>query len=331
MNISETIRGLKQEHARDFDVVASPSSIDIDKNGRLIYQGTAYSFTRLSYRQWCNKIGVPHKFLASCPRGDGLATQKAIFDHFRQTHDSDVMFRLRRGTTETPNTVRAVLPGAYNIFDNDELLERLDGFIKESNMIVEDVKVKDGNLDLRLLYPKTIDIGKFNGEPDTHKFGYFLRNSEVGAIPDVRGNFLVYRNACTNGLVFSNKLLGRNNKRPLLSTSHVREAIDLIADLETSFITFENMAPRAKDALEQAQGNQLTLPQAERELNSLLDKLNIGEAFDASVAREFRKAPVFTRFGIAQALTASVRTAPVRTRSTVELAAGDYILSTIKR
>lgn len=317
---------LKKDQRDDIDVQVAPAHVEFDAQGRLIYGGIAHSFTDRAFRQWCSKIGIPANFVAQCPTGTGPASRKAIIDHFRATHTGEVLLRLRRGAR---NVVRAVLSATYQVFDNNTVLQRLAPLIKESGLIIEDVVTKDGNIDIRILYPETVNIGKLStGEPDIHKFGYFIRNSEVGAYPDVRGNFLVYRSACTNGMVFSNQLLGRHKKQPLLTCSHSgRSDIDLATDFETSFVRFQEMSPKAKTALEEAQGQTLSVNDAERELDRVLDRINGSARFDEEVAKQFRREPIFTRFGIAQALTAAVRQAPSRLRALVEETAGSYILS----
>lgn len=329
-DLKAIVRSLKEERRHDIDVVLAPCNVDIDDKGRLVHEGRTYAFTPRSYKQWCRKVGVPDDFMRRCPSGTGAASKKAIFDHFKASKDKSVMVRLRPGKER--NVVRAVLPGNYAAYDNAELLTRLATFAGETGMNVEQFAISGGDAQVRLTHPKRVNIGRMpDGTPDEHRFGYVFRNSEVGSYPDVRGQFLTYRLACTNGAIMSSALMGDRKGRPLLSFRHTNHDVNaFITGLETSFVTFTNMVPRAKDAIEKAQATLLSKQQVENQLNKLLARLNIGDAFDSNVVKEFRREPIMSRFGVVQALTAAARACHPDERALVEEIAGDYVLSTVQ-
>lgn len=328
--VKQLISDIRKAATDYVDVEVPVGSVDVTSGGRLNFAGVAYAFTSHSYRQWCSRLGIPARFAQKLPHGEGVrASQQAVFDHLKANVVGDVVVRLDR----TKKIVRAVLPARYQVFDNDEVLTRLLPFMKETGMVIEDIAHQDGNLNARILHPSVAAIGKLpDGSPDIHKFGYVIRNSEIGTLSDVRAEFLVYRNACTNGMVFSSALLGQRKKQSLLSCSHLSKTeMDLAADLEVSFHRFETMVPRAQTALGDAQGVVLGQEEAERELNRVLDDVNMTSKFDDAVVRELRREPVFTRFGIAQALTAAARELKGRARLLVESTAGNYILTKPKK
>jgi len=158
-----------------------------------------FRMTDWAATQLCKKINMPYRYYENCPP---LLRQQNVNHWLERKNSKKVMMRLRERNGET--VIRGLLSAQYSRIDNHVLLGIVNDFMELSNHEYEiDVwKPREDSFHLRIIFNNTIRQVGFtpDGQPDIHKIGVHIINSEVGK-SHVRVIPLVYRLVCKNGLM----------------------------------------------------------------------------------------------------------------------------------
>lgn len=159
--------------------------------------------TEWASNQLCQKFGIPFRYFEMCPPN---LQQTNVNYWLEQSSSKNVMIRLRKEkeNAQERDIIRAIVTDKYAKFDNHEILGLVDDYLQQVNepFKVEFAKQNGDNMHLRLTFDRlTTSIGQTpDGQPDIHKVGIHIMNSEVGKSA-VRIMPMVYRLVCTNGLM----------------------------------------------------------------------------------------------------------------------------------
>ena len=217
------------------------------------------------------------------------------------------------GLPEGTPTVRAVLSGRYEPFDDLDLVRAMEGLPRIDQAVVRWADVNDLTTHVRLTWPEDrvqLRVG------DVVERGVHISNSEVGA-RSVRIQPLVFRLVCLNGMLAPSKM-GGYAIRHVGNGDRVRQ---LVAEaVDDVFGATEELIGRFQQALTEA------VAQPVDELTALAKAGSLTEAqFKATLDSYLLEAEP-TRFGIANAVTlaAQGQDDPVQ-RTDMEALAGRYV------
>jgi hypothetical protein len=203
--------------------------------------------------------------------------------------------------------VRAFLTDRFSKFDNLELLDVATPFIEKHNLQLQIGAATDKGLHLRLLHPSAIDLktGLLPTTPpeahivdrnaDVHQFGLHVLNSEIGAY-NLQGDFLVFRQICTNGLVVMFE------KKHLFSHKHIGIEAH---EIRTRFAAgLEEMQDRAGGVFERlSHFAEAALPDPLAVIHRELKANKATDDFINLAFRAYETEPIASKFGLLQAIT----------------------------
>jgi hypothetical protein len=202
--IEHIFKQLEDEAKTKKDFMIHPHDIRMNSEGRLVSRERelTHHTTDWALGQLASKTGVPVRYLRNCPPD----LQAINVNHWLQKFDKDKHnnWLVRTQTGESNGIVRGLLSERYSPFDDHEILGILNQFFGETDANI-DIKWwhrDDTGFHLRIVFDDlTTDVGKLaDGQPDIHKVGLHIENSEVGA-KSIRITPLVYRLICSNGMM----------------------------------------------------------------------------------------------------------------------------------
>ena len=285
--------------------------------------GDKFSWNDYAFGQFCAKIEVPADFVRRSPLS-GPASKKSIVDHWKEQVDGKT-FLMRLHNLDTPDEktgadgyVRAFLTERFSKFDNLELLNVAEPFIESRGLEIQIGHHSDKSFHMRLLDPNVIDVGI--DKPDPHQTGIHVLNSEVGAF-NLQGDFLVYRQICTNGLI------ALFDKKHLFSHKHVGiEAHEIRARFSAGLEMMQDRTQSVVDRLQTLQ--EATIPDPLRELHAKLKANRATDEFINLAFVAYQEEPMTTQYGVIQAITrAAQRLSSFDQRTEMEELAGRLLLA----
>lgn len=145
--------------------------------------------------QFLRRLSIPADFLAD--RCDPDLAQAVVDRFLAKEPPAALLVRLLR--TPAGTVVRAVLPGSWARFDNADMADVAEEVARGRGLRLERYRIEDEAFTCRLLFPEAVEAGR-EDRPDPHRFGLFLRNSEVGCgVTQV--HWTLVREACSNGFL----------------------------------------------------------------------------------------------------------------------------------
>lgn len=148
-----------------------------------------FGFTKYSFSQLCNKIGVPYRYILDKCIGGGftdLAAQNV--NHWLSQYKSGLMFRTYK------DHVRGVLSNLYMTLDTPIILDTLISCMDMSQYRVSGYYISPERVHLRLIQNNRIPI-----EGEDLFYGIQVDSSDVGRSTLIVQVF-VFKQVCTNGL-----------------------------------------------------------------------------------------------------------------------------------
>lgn len=300
-----------------------------------------YSWTDFAFGQFCAFLEIPPDFIRRCPV-NGPSGKKGIVDHWKGGVDGKT-FLLRLYNLDKPDEktgaggyIRGFLTERYSRFDNLELLNVAEPFIKEHQLQIQIGQHTDKSFHMRLLHPKVFDIktGRpvrpedqpppgahvVNQNSDNHQMGLHVGNSEVGAF-NLLGDFVLFRQLCTNGLVV---LFDRKH---LFTHKHVGiEQHEIRTKLQAAL---GEMNDRSDSVIEKVE--MLAAAKLEQPLNELrrqIKALGGTNDFVTLAFQAYEEEPIPSRFGVVQAITRAAQKLPsIDARFKMEQLAGQILLA----
>ena len=306
----ESIRArLVQEASHHEDVIVKGRDIEIRKDGLIQLRGgdgRLFSWNDHAFGQFCAKIGVPADFVRRSPE-DGPASKSSIINHWKEQVDGRA-FTLRLRNLNEPDSrtgahgfVRAFMTDRFSKFDNLEMLDVMEPFIRANDLELQLGAHTDQSFHLRLLSPDFIEMGT-EAKSDPHKVGIHVLNSEIGK-HIFHGDFLVYRQVCTNGLV------SLFDKKHLFHHKHVGvELHEIRTSISAGLEKMQDYTEITVERLKSLKASPVTDP-----LRELHRSLKAGRATDEFVSlamQSYEEEPIPTRFGVIQAITRAAQKLP---------------------
>ena len=277
---------------------------------------TPHAFSQLSSRVGPT-AGTP-AYLRHCP--PRLRTLNMSWWLQHNAPKEDALLRLVHGGyepgagfVEDAPTVRAVLSGRYEPFDDLDLVRALESLPRIDEAVVRWIDVNDMTSHVRLSWPEERVALRVGDEVER---GVHISNSEVGA-RSVRIEPLVYRLVCTNGLIAPRRL-GAHAIRHVGRGDRVRQLVAQAVD--DVFGATEQLVDRFKDALDVAISSPVD------EITAVAKAGQLTEAQFKNLLDSYLLEPEPTRYGITNAVTlaAQGQDDPVA-RTDMETLAGRYV------
>ena len=295
-----------KEAKRDF--VAPTTTIEFDKDGNIqLSDKGKFHANDLFHDQIAAHMNVPKKF----------------YDRMRQTHP-DVLATINNRLLHEKNesrlvrtmdgTARAFLSDKYRRLDNDDIAALVLPYIQENQigLDIESAYVNEKKLFFQIVSKKIegeIRVG------DTLRAGFILSNSEVG-LGALSIRPLIYRLACTNGMIvqdfakrhthlggqltfdadfeiMAQDTIAASNQALMMQ---VRDYLGYVTSQDGFNAMLETIKEKADEEIK-ADPTDVIEALAERNLFSEDEKKNI--------LYGFLKGNDFTRYGLAQAVTAT--------------------------
>lgn len=315
---SSLLRELRTRRKSLEDMVLTMGDISYVEPGIQIGKNV-FKMTPLATRQFCNHLGVPHSFMRKSPN-EGEASKDAIFNYWRaRKHRTSVTLRIRHDT----NVVRAVLPGKYTPFDTIDVLPRMVEWADTLGLKLHSSTDIDADVfHCRFVDEKSIALGSLkSGDPDVHTFGYHMRSSEVGAHSSIDAMLLLYRQICSNGMI------ALQSMKPLMRLLHRSADSDTLqSNLGKSMRLYVPQRNHLQSAIVAAQAHTFSNDNAAKQVvKGLLEDSGASEVLVNRALAVYDCEPIASRFGVAQALTATARELLAADRLALETTAGNYI------
>lgn len=218
--LQKILNQLQAELELKKDFIIHPQDIRMNSQGLLVSRERelTHHMTDWALGQLASKTSIPARYLRNCPP----ELQAVNVNHWLQRFDKDKhsAWLVRTHTGNENGVVRGILSERYSPFDDKEILDIINKFFGESNA---DIEVKWWHRDergfhLRIVFNDlTTEVGKLaDGNPDIHKVGLHIENSEVGA-KSIRITPLVYRLICSNGMMG----WGKNTDMEIFTQRHI--------------------------------------------------------------------------------------------------------------
>lgn len=295
-----------------------------DRGFDVAWEGGPYSWRDFAFGQFCAKLEIPGDFVRKSPV-TGPASKKAIIDHWKGEVDGKT-FLMRLHNLEKPDEktksvglVRAVLSERFSKFDNLELLDVAEPFIKSEGLICQIGANTEKSFHMRLVHPKTIDFTGPGGKLDVHQVGVHVLNSEVGAY-NLLGDFFTYRQICTNGLVVL------FDKKHLFQCKHIGiEAHEVRTRFAAALQTMHDKTEVFFERLDRSVTTKLPDPLAT--LHQHLKYSKATDDFIQAATLAYEEEPAASRYGIVQAITRAAQKLPIDQRLEMEGVAGRFLMA----
>lgn len=233
--------------------------------------------------QLLQRCQIPAPFFRRLPQN----LKWAVANHFVQIGGLERQALLR---TVRGNTVRAVLTDAYSPLDDIPVLEMVADILGDHLIRIEALSFEDDFTHLRIIFPREMMEAKVG---DALMTGLNITNSETGCRA-VHVDALVYRLACTNGLVRAEST-GGTTIRHIGQTDRLKDAMAIaIKDAKESA---HLLARQFKDAV----SHRLSDPQGQ--LERFAKEADLTREQLQSVLDAYATEPDPTVYGITNAVT----------------------------
>lgn len=279
-------------------------------------------FTTWSRTQLSRMLGIRwERWFADIVSPDECADE--VNRRLKRQTATRVKIRSRRYSSAEPGKAAGILRGfvgpQYAPIDDVRILGRLAEVLGEEVEHFRFVRVERTDRSSYYVALSTNDLDLGNGEPDPHRSGLLVRNSEVGATAVSIFEYL-FRLVCTNGLVV--QVAGK----ALFYRVH-RQMGDQRLDEALYAATFglTDRWNRTAAMVRAARGEQIADP--EDRIRTLLEASADTRRHIPAVLASYAVEPEATRFGIIQAVTRAARDLYADGRFALEAVAGSQLSS----
>lgn len=279
------------------------------------------AFSETSIGQFCRIVGLPAYVLDRLPPALGLNVLRCMSTIAHERKPLKYLFRLRRDPHRL--RLRALLHGSYVRFDDELVMEHVLRNTKDQKITVAHVNITDDLFALRLLSPKTHNLGTPKAPDEAHG-GFDIRSSETGRYA-LQVRMLLYRLICSNGMT---QLVGEQAQKFRRNNSRGKE--DFARLLDDALLGCPNdghdMAARL------AETRSVYIQHPDDEIERIFDEYGLGSP-RGRTARRIREHLVphvgllgARQFDIVQAFTAVAQQLDHDWRPRLEDAMGGYVL-----
>jgi len=316
------------------DALAPVANIDFTDRKTLMVpmkgaQRREYAFNESSYKQLCSLLGIPAKYLATCPV-DGPGGQKAQVENRIEQHGGkELLVRVRNAPMDVDGkkvagVVRAVLPGNYTPFDNRHMVTSLRSAIAQAGEFklqasnITDPRSSEKALQIRMTREETFEIGEL-GLNDPHQVGFHAVTSEVG-LQHLSVSALVWRLVCTNGM------MGWGDSR-ILDTNYTNHTVsELMPRIHEAVLISMRQEEAIKDMLHRVYLEPVKDPESSIHIFARKMKLSDSLTERALYHLKMDRSAKPTKFTVLQAFTATAREAPLAERAGLEALIGKTLI-----
>lgn len=316
------------------DLKLTGREFEFTKDGtlKLIGDGgsSEYKLSDWAFGQLCTKIGVPSTYLRKCPVV-GKGSQKDQIDLWKETiADKNLLLRVKnvkdaklKDGKPVAGFVRAILTQSYSALDNGPLWRVLRPFLEKNELLVQSANMTDQSLHVRALYPDLLRIPTPSDKEGIHMAGLHTCNSEIGA-RYLTGDFMIYRQICTNGLV------AQFHGESLFKQKHSKvDLTQLRMQIASALQGVHHHKIEMYEILNEARTQKLKSP--EKMIEGLLKREKQPQEVVDTALANYKREPLGTMFGVAQALTATAKTLNVDKRLDLETLAGKWLLKRLSK
>jgi hypothetical protein len=142
--------------------------------------------------QFCNKIGVPTRYMDKCIQSGRLELASDNINSWLEDYNKNLFIR------EYDNKMRGVLSDRYSVLDTPDILDSVLGNVIEDNQY----KVKGYFLTPERFHARLIQREPMKVAGEDLFAGIQIDSSDVGR-SILTAKFFIYKQVCTNGLVVS--------------------------------------------------------------------------------------------------------------------------------
>lgn len=308
--LAKLVAFINKDDQNKADVLVKGSEIEITKRKTVAipYLGETheFSFNDHSFDQMSKMLGIPPKFLRTCPNDGKGSIEDIVSARMTKRLGENHFLRLRVGASGEKGVtgfIRGFLSSEYKPYDNRDLLAAL-----QTAMRVDRAKFHSTNayvprhlenaLNIRMLFDKS---SEFEVEGDKHCMGVHLQTSEIGMYP-VSVGALVWRLVCSNGL------MGWSNSDIVSITHRNVEPHEISPRVEEAYSAAQRLSAPASEVLEALVAEPIKDP-----VLSVLrysEKMKLPEAIVDKIMKQITRqdeAPPTTKYGLLQAFTAAAK------------------------
>lgn len=248
----------------------------------------SYGMTQHSFSQLCAKLGVPVAYMKKCMSnrnkfGSNLAQYN--MNTWLDTCDKDLLLRLNG------DTIRGVLSTKYSICDSEKVLEAVDRVITPNEYQLKGYMLDDERLHVRLIGDRL----KVAGE-DLFA-GLQIDSSDVGR-NNLKVQFLIYKQVCTNGLVIP-KFGGTIFQQKHIGITSEQFQKSLVSSLDV----IPDLVARATSLVDLSKNSKVSQQEFEKILDSIKKDIALSDDSMNKVVSLFNERYSNTRWGVVNALT----------------------------
>lgn len=338
----------RREASQDYLVALQDVRFEIvggenDSTERMVLQvpGTGYfEPTDHCGQQIARKLGIPGGYYRKMDnQAPELLRENVIYwrDNGPET-DRKLMLRCYGAPF---HTARAVLSDQYQRIDNELIINDVATAAVEAipNATLLNSNLTDRFAHMTMLFPDLkIDISNGSEKADIVRAGIQMRNSEVGAGSATVSGFL-YRDFCTNGLVFGRNHVSTVSKRHLgkrliqsdvILASEETQKLDLeafrsgVRDVVKAYSSVERLEEIRVSIIQARESEKVRNP--EQAVKVLAKPLGLSEHEQSNVLENLCAEGDFSRWGMVNAVTAAANGMENSDRAVeIQTAGGDLL------
>ena len=332
------------DHSYDLNVPAKHLEVVADQEKIFLKTGiesdasykTQVHFSKYGFDSICVALGVSATYLKRCIESGAYQLTANNLNHWIQTYPETKSVLLRssfyypEGNNEgiDENSLQGVLHGflssKYLILDDKEIYDQIESVLGANKQFV----VKNALVSETLSKIRLVSREKFktkNG--DELSYGFDISNSRTGR-SSVKFSFLLFRWACSNGMLFDSakgvyfaqRHLGSNPK-------NIRE------DLKNFIQKMPALTDYAKGVVEKTENMKVAVSQTQNIVDQFLAMKmqdSIVNEFSLKLSESFQKNGTLCYWDVANIMTALAKTKPVQMREKMESGAAKFLLRNIK-
>lgn len=201
-SFDQILSNVSEQNYLKSDLLASPQSLWVNNDGKLVIDKVPYEMTEWALNQICARLRIPYTYVAKCPP---VLQSKNINNWIKRSPEEGTKWfiRLIKDNNGIP-IVRGILSESYSEFDNINIIEILSNTLQgtDGEIVLWQPDKAEGGFHLRVAFPSlTEEVGTLpDGRKDLIQTGLHFSNSEVGK-RSITVAPMVYRLVCTNGLM----------------------------------------------------------------------------------------------------------------------------------
>lgn len=183
-----------QDKCEDFNITrVTDEKLRLTESGAIAYlpDGTDARFSPISpfaMSQLCTKVGVPSQYIEKCIKSGRIDLAQDNIQSWLTDYKGSMFIR------ECDGKIRGVLSQKFATCDTPEILEVINETFPTQNFVVRGYYLSPERFHLRVTERTPLKL------PDEDLFGGFTVNSSDVGRSQLRVNYFLFKQVCTNGL-----------------------------------------------------------------------------------------------------------------------------------